>query len=153
MDNKLQEIRESRKLTQEQLSELTGMHVSQISRLETGKRGLNIRNLEVLARALNCKPADIISSSITGLSEGFTQSFQPGYMKSAKNYQNSKVNPNSMYEAYDFLLALYRNEKPPKEEVELLAKKMDAIAEAMNTSFVDSNLATYAWNLIQKDKK
>ena len=53
--------RKHRKLTQEALADLAGLTPGAISRLETGKIKYTEQTLTVLARALDCGPADLIS--------------------------------------------------------------------------------------------
>lgn len=59
--NYVRQWRKYRKLTQEQLAEMTGYTPSSISQLETGAQGYEEATLVKLAQALNCKPGDLIS--------------------------------------------------------------------------------------------
>jgi transcriptional regulator with XRE-family HTH domain len=60
----LKEIRRSRGLTLEALSELTGISPSYLSRLEAGARRLNTDLINKLSTVLGCSPADLISSGV-----------------------------------------------------------------------------------------
>lgn len=59
--NFVRQWRKHRKLTQEQLAEMTGYTPSSISQLETGAQGYEEATLVKLAQALECKPGDLIS--------------------------------------------------------------------------------------------
>lgn len=61
MDNRIKELRKAQNLTLEALADLTGISAQQINRLEKKQRRLNQDNLQVLAKALNVAPEDIIS--------------------------------------------------------------------------------------------
>ena len=51
--NYLKNIRKSRKLTQEKLSELSYINVKTISEMETGKANIDLDKLEILSSVLN----------------------------------------------------------------------------------------------------
>jgi transcriptional regulator with XRE-family HTH domain len=57
---KITELRESNKQTQNDLSFLTGIEKSEISRYEKGKINLTIGTLLKLANALNVHPKDLL---------------------------------------------------------------------------------------------
>jgi phage repressor protein C with HTH and peptisase S24 domain len=59
MANQIRKIRRSKEITIEKLSELTGISTSQLSRIESGSRGLNLESLIKIAHALNVDPEDI----------------------------------------------------------------------------------------------
>lgn len=59
--NRIRELRESRGLSGAALAELSGISPQQINRLEHGKRRIHQDTLEVLARALQCRPEEIIA--------------------------------------------------------------------------------------------
>mgnify|MGYP000961880035 FL=1 len=61
--NRINELREKKDLTIEQLSEMTGLSVSQISRLAASKRNLSVANLNKLAAALDVSPKDILEEA------------------------------------------------------------------------------------------
>jgi transcriptional regulator with XRE-family HTH domain len=54
-------MRELQELSQNQLSELTGISQATISAIENGHVNLGIERAKVLARALNCHPAVLVS--------------------------------------------------------------------------------------------
>lgn len=54
--NRLKEIRESLKLTQQELADLVGTTQAQIGRLEKGQRDLSQHWMSVLAKALKIEP-------------------------------------------------------------------------------------------------
>lgn len=60
MKLRLRQIRTERGLTLVQLSDMAAMSVSYLSDLETGKRQINARRLEALAKALRVAPTDLI---------------------------------------------------------------------------------------------
>jgi transcriptional regulator with XRE-family HTH domain len=57
----LRQWREYRGLTQEQLAELVGWSVGNVSQLERGLQGYSQEGLEALAEALQCDPGDILT--------------------------------------------------------------------------------------------
>ncbi|MEH6791837.1 helix-turn-helix domain-containing protein [Parasphingorhabdus sp.] len=57
----LRSIRKRRKMTLERLSELTGISVSSLSRIENTQLGLTIEKVDLLAKALDIAPEDLIS--------------------------------------------------------------------------------------------
>lgn len=61
MANRIREIRRSKEITIEQLSDLSGISTSHLSRMESGSRGLSMANLLRIARALGVEPEDITS--------------------------------------------------------------------------------------------
>ena len=58
---KLKEIREQKGMTQERLSELSGVSQSTISQYETGAKSWTYRTVEPLARALEVQVWDLIT--------------------------------------------------------------------------------------------
>lgn len=57
----VREIRKRREMTLEQLSELTGISVSSLSRIENTRLGLTVEKVEILARALGVSPEALVS--------------------------------------------------------------------------------------------
>ena len=53
-------IRELQELSQNQLSELTGIPQSTLSAIENGRVNLGVERTKVLARALKCHPAVLL---------------------------------------------------------------------------------------------
>lgn len=53
-------LRELQELSQNQLSELTGIPQATISAIENGRVNLGVERAKVLARALKCHPAVIV---------------------------------------------------------------------------------------------
>jgi transcriptional regulator with XRE-family HTH domain len=53
-------VRELQELSQNQLSELTGIPQATISAIENGRVNLGIERAKVLARALKCHPAVLV---------------------------------------------------------------------------------------------
>lgn len=58
--NRIREIRESKRITIERLSELTGISVSHLSRIESGARNLSVKNLTIIASALGIPRQEIL---------------------------------------------------------------------------------------------
>jgi transcriptional regulator with XRE-family HTH domain len=56
-------LRHRKKLTQAQLAQRTGIHYTEISRIERGLRDLRLSTLVRLARALNVKPGRLLERS------------------------------------------------------------------------------------------
>lgn len=60
MKLRIKEIRMERQMTQRQVADLAGMSVSYYTEIELGKKTLNARRLEAIAKALRVQPADLI---------------------------------------------------------------------------------------------
>lgn len=61
--NRIRELRELRGLTLEDLAEKSGLSVSYVSRLESGKRNLSVKNLNIFARSLDVAPGELLVQS------------------------------------------------------------------------------------------
>lgn len=59
MANRIREIRKKRGLTLEELSEMTGISHTHLSRIEGGKRGLSLENVIKIARSLEVEPIEV----------------------------------------------------------------------------------------------
>lgn len=60
---RVREFRKLKKMTIEKLSELSGVSISQISRIETDKRGWSMESLPKIAKALGVNVAELIDAS------------------------------------------------------------------------------------------
>ena len=56
---RIQEIRKSKKITQEKLAEMIGLDIPNISNIERGKRFVSATTLENIIKALNTTPKEI----------------------------------------------------------------------------------------------
>jgi transcriptional regulator with XRE-family HTH domain len=63
----IKRLRAERRLTQEDLSERSGIHITEISRLESGRRSPNLRTLKRLAAGL-----EVPYWCLTALDEGMS---------------------------------------------------------------------------------
>jgi transcriptional regulator with XRE-family HTH domain len=63
MKNRIQELRQAKGLTLEQLADLTELSPGYLSRLESGKRNLSTKIMPRIAKALGVKPAELIDLS------------------------------------------------------------------------------------------
>lgn len=54
-----------RGMNQEQLADAIGVTTASLSRIETGKQPYNQRQIELIAKALNCKEGDLLSKDPT----------------------------------------------------------------------------------------
>lgn len=52
-------IRQSKKISQEELADICGLHRTYISDVELGKRNVSLENIDKIANALNTKISDI----------------------------------------------------------------------------------------------
>lgn len=69
--NRIDEVRDEKGLTIEQLAEKTGISVSHISRMASGKRNLSVKNLNTIAAALEVTPKDLLLEDMTVPLVGF----------------------------------------------------------------------------------
>lgn len=56
----LRRARERRKMTQEEVAGLSGVHATEVSRIEGGKRDPKVSTLERLAKAVGVPPSDLL---------------------------------------------------------------------------------------------
>lgn len=63
---RLRDVRKRRKMTLERLSELTGISVSSLSRIENTRLGMTIEKVEKVASALGVEPETLVSRSRPG---------------------------------------------------------------------------------------
>jgi transcriptional regulator with XRE-family HTH domain len=56
----LRRVRERRDLTQEAVADRSGVHATEVSRIEAGKRDPRISTLERLAEALEVSPGELL---------------------------------------------------------------------------------------------
>jgi transcriptional regulator with XRE-family HTH domain len=56
----LREARERLGLTQEQVTQRSGVHATEVSRIEAGKRDPQVSTLERLAKAVELKPGQLL---------------------------------------------------------------------------------------------
>lgn len=70
--NRIREIRKRQGMTLERLAELTELSVSYLSRLESGKRILNAKQMPKIANALGVKPVELIDSATASLEVDIT---------------------------------------------------------------------------------
>lgn len=57
---RVRHLRERRGLSQEKLAELSGLHRTYISSLERGQRNVSLRNIHLVADALDVPPQDLL---------------------------------------------------------------------------------------------
>lgn len=65
MKNRISELRNARKISQDRLAEMVGTGRSQIVKLERGERRLTVEWMERIARALQCDPAELLLRKTT----------------------------------------------------------------------------------------
>lgn len=58
---RLKEIRKSQGMTQQQVADALGLHLTNYNKLENGKTKLSAQQMEQLAKILHCSPSDFIS--------------------------------------------------------------------------------------------
>jgi len=56
--------RTTRKLSQEQLAELAGVHRTYIGMIERGEKNITLQNIEKLAKALDLTPEELLRSDV-----------------------------------------------------------------------------------------
>ena len=57
----VRKIRGSKKLSQEKLADLSGLHRTYISSVERGERNISLINISKIAKALDCELIDLLS--------------------------------------------------------------------------------------------
>jgi len=57
----LRQLRLEKKLSQEELADLAGLHRTYIGSVERGERNISIDNIERLAKALDCHVTDLLN--------------------------------------------------------------------------------------------
>lgn len=67
-DTPLSRIRTQRKFTQRELADVCGIHQGQISRVESGARGLSVPLAKRLATALKCQWPELLGEDVIILS-------------------------------------------------------------------------------------
>jgi transcriptional regulator with XRE-family HTH domain len=67
---RLRDIRRRREMTLERLSELTGISISSLSRIENTRLGVTVEKVEILARALDGPPETLVARERRGGSLG-----------------------------------------------------------------------------------
>ena len=60
--DKVRQERLKRKLSQEELAELSGLHRTYIGMVERGEKNITIKNIEKIARALKISPSELIKN-------------------------------------------------------------------------------------------
>lgn len=63
-------LRLKRKLTQERLAELSGLHPNYIGGIERGERNISLVNIVCLTRALQCRIGDLFAGISTSDKSG-----------------------------------------------------------------------------------
>ena len=63
LKNRINEIRNARDISVEELAERTGLSASYISRMSRGERNISLKNLEKLATALDCTPEELMGGA------------------------------------------------------------------------------------------
>ena len=58
---RLKEIRDAQGMTQQQMADALGMHLTNYNKLENGKTDMTVSRMEQLAQILHCAPSDLIS--------------------------------------------------------------------------------------------
>jgi transcriptional regulator with XRE-family HTH domain len=61
---KVRQERTKRKLSQEQLAELAGVHRTYIGMIERGEKNITLENIAKLAEALNLTPEELLRSDV-----------------------------------------------------------------------------------------
>lgn len=93
MENKIQEIREGKKISRQKLAELMKTSTVQIFRLETGERKLTTEWLERFSKALQVQPSELIGS------HGNIQYINKIGFVEAGNWQEALQLPESEWES------------------------------------------------------
>jgi len=57
---RIKEFRLKKGISQEKLSELSGLHRTYISDVELGKRNISLENIQNISKALGCRAKDLL---------------------------------------------------------------------------------------------
>lgn len=60
--NRINEIRNAKGLTFEELADKSGLSQGYVHQMASGERNVSLKNLEKLARALECRPEDLVGT-------------------------------------------------------------------------------------------
>lgn len=61
LGDRIREVRRTAGISQEELAERAGLHRTYVGGVERGERNVGVLNLIQIARALNVKPAELLS--------------------------------------------------------------------------------------------
>ncbi|MFZ0946463.1 MAG: helix-turn-helix transcriptional regulator [Syntrophobacteraceae bacterium] len=61
---RVRQERTTRKLSQEQLAELAGVHRTYIGMIERGEKNITLESIEKLAKALELKPEELLRTDL-----------------------------------------------------------------------------------------
>lgn len=129
---KLQEIRQLRGLSQNELSEATGINIRTIQHYESGYRSIDSAHLETLcslAMALKCRITDIVEDDVLAEAVEETEWFTPVKAKNAIPLTKKR---NQYIESLETQIETLKEEKSSLEkDFHQLVIKMNAI-EAEN---------------------
>lgn len=76
LGKRIQELRKTRKFTQEKLAEIIGIDVVSLSKIETGRNYPTSENLEKISKALNILPYEFYKFKLPKTSEEFISEIQ-----------------------------------------------------------------------------
>lgn len=62
----LRRLRTATGLSQEELAARAGLHRTYVSSIERGQRNVSVENIFALARALGCRPAELVDAGSPG---------------------------------------------------------------------------------------
>ncbi|HWK36810.1 XRE family transcriptional regulator [Sphingomonas sp.] len=121
----LRSIRKRRKMTLEHLSELTGISVSSLSRIENTQLGLTIEKVDLLARALDVAPEDLVARN-----RGAVDRDVPAEAKASlrRVVVDRERNRNRKASAYRELNVRYLFDRDPDRALECMQVTIESIS-------------------------
>lgn len=87
---RIKELRKQRGMTQAEVADELGIHLTNYNRLENGRADPSLSQLEHIARILRCEPSELISPAHSTRSVKITQHVAAGYWSEAPTWDQGE---------------------------------------------------------------